>query len=254
MLGHRTVAPGAAAEPITRTSQLVGSQSSIPIGDARDRCHLEISVQRDVVTFKTIDPARAGQIFDYSVDNFRFVTRFDATGRLDASGPLLQENTRLGWKAGDGTACATSIDADTLPDTVATALVWSGRYELDLHVREPNGASLSRAQPSTASLGQVQSFGTPGGGRNGTRVLLYSAPRSRLPSGSGTTLYFDVEFVSRGNPAQPPWCGADMAQVEFQMFHVDTQQVEPPHGFGAVPCGQSWPSAADAFARIKRKY
>jgi hypothetical protein len=64
-------------------------------------------------------------------------------------------------------------------------------------------------------------------------------PQNRRAEGD---VWFHVEFVSRGNPATPPYCGGSaQATASFKLIHLDLGKTEQRgRSFGSVACGTSW--------------
>ncbi len=191
----------------------------------------------------------------FSLDGRSYAARFDQTGRLAARAPLFKRRGDLEWTGTDGSRCyKRGIVFDDFDTVVVVAIIWSGPYELALHVVEPGGrlggpvGYVFPGRPNEngqTGLGSLETFGAPVPGE--TRVQLYLLPADRNPRQSEIT-YF-VEFASRGNPAQRPFCGNDPTLIaKYRIIHLDAATAEPnPEirggSFTAVACGHRWSEA-----------
>ena len=182
----------------------------------RDACDATVSETSGVVTLSLTDATRAGTTTSITLDERSYAARFAAAGRLLARAPMFHATADLDWTGLDGQAChRRGIPFKTYQSVVLTALVWSGPFELALHVVEPPGGRIGSptsyvfaGRPNldhSTGLGDLQTFGLPGG--TGVQVQLYTLPPERNPRRG--EIYYFVEFVSRGNPAGPPFCGSD---------------------------------------------
>jgi hypothetical protein len=221
-------------------------------------CQHSLREESGVVTLSLRDPGRANQSFSFRADGLPYLANFDGSGALEARAPIFHETAEISWSDGDGkTACKASVTFQSFRYVYLTALVWSGPYELGLHVTEPDGmkigsvavASEAAEAPAAASggLGTIESFGLPGG--DGTHVLLYRPKAIARPPQAGE-IYFFIEFLSRGNPAHAPFCDGGTASVaSYHLVHLDEGTLQLRHGeFGAVPCGTSWGSDEEGFS------
>ena len=234
----------------------------VPAGDP---CQAGVSQADGIVTLSVKDPARADKPVTFTLDDRDYAARFDAQGQLQARAPMFHPIADVTWPGSDGRRCDyRGIAFTNFQSAVLTALIWTGPYDLALHVVEPPGGRIGGAvnyiypgRPNadhSTGLGDLQSFGTPGSGT--AQVQLYTLPTARNPR-HGDVYYF-VEFVSRGNPARPPFCGSDnQSTASFKIIHLDSGQIEQRGGsFGTVPCGTSWNDSqkeAGYFQRWKWK-
>ena len=236
-----------------------------PIAPAGDPCQANVSQSDGIVTLSVNDQARADQPVTFTLDDRDYAARFDGQGHLQARAPMFHPTADLAWPGSDGRRCDhRGLTFTNFQTAVLTALVWTGPYELALHVVEPPSGRIGGpvnyvypGRPNTdhsTGLGDLQRFGDTGSGT--AQVQLYTLPTARNP-GRGDVYYF-VEFVSRGNPARPPFCGSDkQSTASFKIIHLDSGQIEQRGGsFGAVPCGTSWNDSqkeAGYFQRWKWK-
>jgi len=196
---------------------------------------------------------------------------FDPFGRLRFEAPILDRTADIRWSTKAGASCERKgIVFSHFGTSYVTALIWDGKYDLDLHVVEPPDGRIggpdhyvSQRRPNLElryGLGTLRRFGLRGSAPDvagpvaGTsQVLLYALPPQNQ-RGEGD-IYFHVEFASRRNPAIPPFCGATpLATASFKLFHLDSGKADLKGGsFAPVACGTSW-DTDHYYQRFKWKF
>ncbi|MBV9703321.1 MAG: hypothetical protein JO163_11380, partial [Methylobacteriaceae bacterium] len=194
----------------------------------------------------------------FSLDKFTTTARFDAKGHLHFQAPMFTEKSTLTWILPDHTTCRRSVTFSKYQETFVAAVLWTGPIDLDLRVVEPGaaiGASsgyAAREQPNAdlrTGLGAWRSFG--GSDPAGPRIQYYSI-LGYQPTLRGQTVSFFVQFTSRQNPAQEPFCGdAELATARYHMYllHYGRVQLDRQDGFAPRRCGES---VADPILDLRR--
>lgn len=230
---------------------------------AEDACAADIVERGGILSLSFTDAARAGQQTTVTLDDIVYAARFDGQGRLAAQGPMFHESVDVAWTGAAGSDChRRGIAFGDFQTAGFTALVWpAGPVDLALHVVEPDGSLggphgyVYPGRPNldgATGLGELRTFGAPVAGTS--RVQLYTLDAKRNPRAG--VIYVYVEFVTRGNPARPPYCGGGpLAAMGYRILHLDRGSLVRRGGtFGTVPCGTSWSGTkieSDYFLRSK---
>jgi len=227
-----------------------------------DPCQANVTEKDGIVTVDMTDTTRAGQAINIAVGEFTYATSFDPIGRVRFEAPILGSTADVHWLTKSQASCdRKGVAFSHFDTTYFTALVWDGAYNLALHIVEPPDGRIGGPnhyvypdRPNLdlkTGLGFLRKFGAPVAGTS--QVQLYTLPPQNQP-GEGD-LWFHVEFVSRGNPAKPPYCGGNaVATVSFKLFHLDGGKLERKgSSFAAVPCGTRWDDPEHYLQRWKWK-
>jgi hypothetical protein len=224
-----------------------------------DPCAGIVSVRQGVMTLQVQDGARAGQMFDATVDNVVYAAPFDAAGRTQLEAPLFHTVSEVLWQGAEGQNCRRSgVLFDGFNSTYEAALIWDGEYDLSLRVVEPDGGFDSPSgfitpdKPNldlNAGHGGLRKFGVAAPGAS--RVWLYSIPPGGRPTG---TFAFWVDFASRGNPVRPPYCeGQAQPTATFRLWVDDAGSTSMTRklNFKSEPCGYRFSSHRDEWYPVK---
>ncbi len=230
-----------------------------PPPPSADPCAAQIAERDGVVTLEVVDPTQAGQSSQATLDGYVYAAKFDDAGRMRLEAPLFHSIGDLQWTAADGSVCRrTGIQFNDFNSTYFLALVWDGPYDLALRIVEPPDGRVDGpthyVAPERPNLdlslgyGFLRSFGEPVAGTS--RVWLYTVPKISTPL-DGQIIGF-VDFLSRGNPARSPFCGAgDESTANFSLLSHEGGPSTQIHraGFAPSPCGFTWPSMKNSWFR-----
>jgi len=225
-----------------------------------DPCQAEFVEKSGIVTLNFADPARAGQTIKITLDEIVYAALFDGSGRLHFEAPMFHPVADLQWPGRGGAVCRRSgVAFEDYGVAYRTALVWDGSYDLRLNVVEPPdgkvGGDNHYIYPGRPNLdlrtgyGFLRSFGRPVAGTS--RVWLYILPTDRNPGDEG--FYFFIDFASRGNPAQPPYCGGgEFASPTFRLLHLASGSLNiSRRRIGVADCGKTWSAEEDQWVMVK---
>lgn len=226
-----------------------------PPPPAVEPCAATIDEHDGVVTLEVVDAARSGQTSTVTLDGNNYTGAFGDDGRMRLDAPLLHNTGDLLWTGRNGVACERpSLRFANYETAFFFALVWTGSFELALHVQQEDGTWLPPEQPGDMSshpLGVLRRFG--GSAPGSTQVWLYSVARGAVRIADGSTWAF-VDFVSRGNPARPPFCGGGrLSSPRFDLVSHKGGFSTQVRNMGSAPvaCGFAWPDAASSWLRLR---
>ena len=215
-----------------------------------DTCTADVSERSGIVSLSLDDAARAGRQTTFTLDEITYAASFDDHGHLAAEGPIFHATADLAWTGTGGSEChRRGIAFSNFSGAAFAALVWpAGTVQLGLQVVEPEGrlggprgfVSLERPNLDlSAGRGRLLRFGAAVAGTS--QVELYTIGPDRNPHQG--FVYLFVDFVTRGNPAQRPYCGSGpLATARYKILELTDGHLDNKHGgtFAPVDCGKTW--------------
>jgi hypothetical protein len=231
-----------------------------PATPVADPCQVDFIEKSGIVTLDFSDPSRAGQIIKVTLDEIVYAGLFDGSGHLHFEAPMFHPVADLQWPGRGGAVCRRSgVAFEDYGVAYRMALVWDGTYDLRLNVVEPPDGKvggddhyISPGRPNLdlrRGYGYLRSFGRPVAGTS--RVWLYILPIIRNPGDDG--FYFFIDFASRGNPAQSPYCGGgEFASPTFRLLHLASGSLNiSRRRIGVADCGKTWSTEEDQWVMVK---
>ncbi len=217
------------------------------------------------IELRAMRPCRAGQEFEIHYGDMRFQRSFDAKGEAALSFDLFAgDELPFSIKFADADAIKIVLPKSAQPNITKLAIVWDKPVDLDLHAFEyaaPFGkpghvwSGTSRSLAVTLGLVAAEkrahgyiSMSSRGDGRGTHAEVFTLVHREGQKYGA---IAFALDFASRGDQAQAPYCGDDaLGAIPYRIIRrsPDGRVTTDKGRIAAVPCG----TKLDQTARFMR--
>jgi len=175
----------------------------------------------------------AGRKFKIEYNDELFVGKFEADGRAVVNFSLTAPANDLSIRLAELPLITCKIAVPEFARIFRVVMRWRDPVKMDLDVVEPGRQAggfgdINRNRPNTdlkQGLGQIDLIADPAEeGATGEISYVVANGATILAAGMPT---FRAEYVSRGNPPQPPFCGdSARAAVPFELYVISRGEVK----------------------------
>jgi len=240
---------------------LIGLGSGHTARAAAGECKLPADTRSATITLDQQDaraelvvtrPNSAGRKFKVEYNDELFIGKFDAAGRAVVNFALTAPSNELSIRLAELPLITCKIAVPEFGRIFRVVMRWRDPVKMDLDVVEPGRQAggfgdINRARPNNdlkQGLGQIDLIADPADeGATGELSYVVANGAGILAAGTPT---LRAEFVSRGNPPQPPYCGdSARAAVAFELYVIARGEVKRSNFSTArARCGEPLSEAA----------
>jgi hypothetical protein len=197
-------------------------------------------------------PNSAGRKFKIEYSDEMFVGKFDAQGRATLTFALIAPSNEISIRLAEVSVINCKIDVPEFGKIYRVVMRWRDPVRLDLDVvepgRQPGGfGNVNRSRPNTdlqQGAGQMDVISDPAEeGATGEISYLVANGAALLAAGTPT---LRLDYVSRGNRPEPPYCGDHpRASIQFELYVISRGEVKRSNFSTArARCGEPLPDSA----------